>query len=62
MASDFTSIKSSIWKSRVNSGIGIMFLGTCALWAGLVIVRAAWGVNPVETAFAMAMTQETQAP
>jgi hypothetical protein len=56
------SIKGSIWRSRVNSGLGILFLGSCMLWAIVVISQAAWHVNPVATAFAAMVDRETQLP
>ncbi len=55
-------IRGSVWKSRVNSVIGLMFVGSCAIWAGLVIVQAAWGTNPLANAFAAMVQAETQLP
>ncbi len=56
------SIRGSIWKSRINSLLGICFVGTCALWAATVIVQASWGVNPVTQAFAQVVERETRLP
>jgi hypothetical protein len=55
-------IRGSVWKSRVNSFIGFMFVGSCAIWAGLVIVQAAWGTNPLANAFIAIVQAETQLP
>ncbi len=56
------SIRGSIWKSKVNSGLGVLFLGVVALWAGSVIVQAAWGVSPVTKAFASVTNREIVLP
>ena len=55
-------IRGSIWKSNVNTFLGILFLSSVALLAGIIIIRAAWGINPIENAFAAAVAQETQLP
>lgn len=44
-------MKEAILKARVNSFIGIMFLGTCALVASLLIWQTAHGYNPLAKVF-----------
>ena len=39
-----------------------MFVGTCALWAGIFIFQTTWGVNPLANAFAAAIQAETSLP
>ena len=58
----FEPIRESLWKSRVNTLIGSIFLSSVALWAGIVIVEASWGVNPVVEAFSAAMEERTVLP
>ena len=57
-----TLVRISIWKLRVNTFIGSLFLGTCALWAALIMIQASWGANPVANAFANVIKSETQLP
>jgi len=40
--------RSAIWLSNVNTMLGSLLLGACALAAGLVIWQAAFGTNPFE--------------
>lgn len=54
-----TSLKASILYTRVNSVIGILFIGSCALWAGITMTEAAWGKNPVANALAKVIEEET---
>ena len=53
-------MRDSIWRSKVRSLIGIMFIGSFALGAGLIIWHAASGKNPVEEAFTLEIANETQ--
>ena len=55
-------IRGSIWKSHVNFFLGTMLLASVGLWASVVMVHAAWGINPVTNAFAAVVKQETQLP
>ena len=55
-------IRGSIWRSHVNTFLGSVFLASVALWASVVMVHAAWGINPVTNAFAAVMVRETQLP
>ena len=55
----FDPIKGSIWKSNINFFLGALLLGSCGLWAIIVIVETAWNVNPVATAFAEVVYKET---
>ena len=57
-----TLTRKSIWKVRVNAFLGSIFLGTCALWAALIMIQASWGINPVANAFASVVEAETQLP
>jgi hypothetical protein len=59
---DAYALRDSIWKSRVNSLIGSIFLGSVALWAALLIVEASWGTNPLATAFEKAVYTRTYLP
>lgn len=52
-------LRDSIWQSRVNSFLGILFIGSFAFGAGLLIWHAAYGENPVANAFAAEMAAET---
>ncbi len=53
-------IRGSIWKSNVNTFLGTLLLATFALWASLVMWRAAFGENPLANAFSAAIASETQ--
>ena len=55
-------IKGSILKSHVNSILGSLLLGSCALWAGMAIIQTAWLINPVTTAFAAMVEKGTTLP
>lgn len=55
-------IRESIWRSDVNTALGMLFIGSCALWAGLAIIEASWHVNPLSTAFAKALDHEITLP
>lgn len=62
MFEKFTPIRGSLWKQRVNTGIGSLFLTACALWAGLVIFEFGWGINPIAAAFSAAVERQTMLP
>ncbi len=55
-------IRGSILQSHINSVLGSLLLASCALWAVVVIVQTAWGVNPVTKAFAAVIERETTLP
>ena len=38
-------------KAKVNSFIGILFVGSAALWAGIIIWQVAFDENPLVNAF-----------
>ncbi|HVV15284.1 MAG TPA: hypothetical protein VHD55_02725 [Candidatus Paceibacterota bacterium] len=59
MFETFTPVRGSLWKQRVNAGIGSLFLGSVALWAALLMFEIGWGMNPVAKAFAAAVAHET---
>ena len=54
--------RESIWQSRVNSFIGLLFVGTCALWAATFVLRVTWGIDPLAQAFAATIQAETTVP
>ena len=44
-------MKEDILKAKVNSFIGILFVGSAALWAGIIIWQVAFDENPLVNAF-----------
>ena len=44
-------MKGEILKARINSFIGILFVGSFALWASVIIWQAAFDENPLVNAF-----------
>ncbi len=62
MFNEFTPIRGSLWKQRVNTGLGTLFLSVCALWAATIMFEAQWGINPVANAFAATVARETVQP
>lgn len=50
MFTDFAPIKQSLFNERVNSFLGIMFLGSFALWASMLIWNATSGDTPIDHA------------
>jgi hypothetical protein len=52
-------IQTSVLRSNVNTLVGLGLIAACALWAGSVIVQAAWHVDPVANAFSAMVNQET---
>lgn len=55
MFAEFTPIKKSLYSERVNTWLGIAFLGTFALWAVMLIWNLTTGTTPVDTAIAKAI-------
>ena len=55
-------IRDSILRSNVNTVLALMFVGTFAFGAGLIIWHTALGTDPVEQAFAKTIVAETQVP
>ena len=53
-------MKEDILKTRVNSIIGIFFVGSCALVASLLIWQTAHGYNPLERVFSAHFLQLLQ--
>lgn len=51
--------RSTIWLSDVNTMLGTLLLGSCALAAGLVIWQAAFGTNPFERVLLSSIYQTT---
>ena len=58
MFSEFSPIKGSLFTERVNSWLGTLFLGSCALWAALFVWNVAAGNNPLDHAIAAAIEHE----
>ena len=56
----FDPIRGSVWKSRVNSFIGLLFVGSFGLWALVVVMQAGWGINPLVNSFSAIIEKETQ--
>ena len=50
MFTEFSPIKRSLFGERVNSLLGIMFLGSCALWAMMIIWNVTNGDTPIDHA------------
>ena len=56
-------LQSSILKSNINFYIGSTFLGTCALFAAVLMIEAGYGMNPIVEAFeATVYKQSTYIP
>lgn len=45
------SIKGDIFKRQVNSIVGMVFVGSFALWTGVIIWQTAHHENPIAKAF-----------
>ncbi len=45
------NLKEEILKAKVNSFIGIVFVGSFALWAGIIIWQTAFEENPLVNTF-----------
>jgi len=61
MFTDFTPMKASLFKERVNTGLGIAFLSTVGLWAAMFIWNLADGTNPIDKTIATAIYNSTGA-
>ncbi len=44
-------IGASVLKSKINSYLGMLFVGSFGLLASVVIIQAAFGYNPLTKAF-----------
>lgn len=62
MFTEFTSIKGSLFKERVNTWLGIVFISTCALWAAIFMWNVSTGDNPIDHSIAAAIDQEIIGP
>lgn len=60
MFDSFPPIRGSLWKQRVNTILGTLFLSTFALWAATVMFQAVWGIDPITQTFAAVIVNETQ--
>ena len=56
---EYKPIRGPLLKSRVNSLIGSLFLGTCALWAATFIWDITTGDNPITHAIVATVGAET---
>jgi hypothetical protein len=52
---EFTPIKGPLLQEKVNTLLGTIFLGTCALWAAIFILDVATGNNPIDKSIAAAI-------
>jgi len=59
MFTDFEYIRGSLLTERVNTLLGSVFLGTCALWAALFIWNVTSGSNPLDKAIAKIVVENT---
>lgn len=59
---DKYQLRDSIWKSKVNSIVGILFLGTVALWAILFVANVTWGSDPLAEGLSKALERRTTLP
>jgi hypothetical protein len=55
MFTEFTPMRASLFKERVNTGLGIAFLSTVALWASMFIWNITSGNNPIDRGIATAI-------
>jgi len=52
------TLQADIFRTRVNTIVGILFVGSFAFGAGLIIWHAAFGVNPVENVLYASLIEE----
>ncbi len=58
MFTEFGSIRGSLYKERVNTFLGIIFLSTVALWAAMIVWNFTDGSNPIDQGIAAAIDRE----
>lgn len=51
-------IGTSVLRSNINSYLGMLLVGACALFAGIYILQAAFGYNPIVHAFETTVYRE----
>lgn len=59
MFAEFERPAGNIFHSRVNSWLGCVFLGVCALWAAMFVSNVTSGSNPVSAAIVSAIAPQT---
>ncbi len=59
---DLTQRNVSIFQSWINPVISLLFVGSFALGAFLIVYKVAFGENPIANAMAAAMQRETVLP
>jgi hypothetical protein len=55
MFTEFTPLKASLFKERVNTWLGIVFLATVALWMSMLVWNFAEGTTPIDRAISSAL-------
>lgn len=58
MFAEFERPQGNIFREPVNSFIGAVFLGTCALWAALFMWNVSTGSNPLDRAILAAIESQ----
>lgn len=62
MFTEFKREKGPLYKQRVNTLVGSIFLGTCALWAAMFVWNVTTGGNPISRTIAAAVQGQTIVP
>ncbi len=52
--------KQAIFQSRVNTILGLLFIGSWSLGCGLILWQASFDENPLSNVFASAMSSDMQ--
>jgi hypothetical protein len=58
MFAEFELPQGNILLERVNSIVGCLFLGTCALWAAVFVWNVTTGSNPIDHAIISYVEQQ----
>jgi hypothetical protein len=58
MFTEFVRPSGNIFEQPVNSLIGSIFLGTCALWGAIFVWNVTTGSNPIDHVIASVMFAE----
>ncbi len=54
------NLKQAVFRSRINTIIGSLFIGSWSLGCGLILWQASFDQNPVANVFAKVIYDETQ--
>jgi len=54
--------QAEILKENINSWVGMVFIASCALGAGLLIWHTTYGENPLANALAVPLEQQFSTP